>query len=365
MRERGAAALLLGGLLAAGLAAGLALGAVPRFEGTWEPVAADEETAADAGGAIAVVDTGWAVRPPAGFARLEQRNRLQWSRDVLLAAGNADRAGGRQHEYITVSRQGLPSGLVAHCAGRAADRGLPGPGETTFRGRRLIRYVCPGTEWSRTHGDSHTWRCLLQIGSRTGIEVAFWSTWLDVTDPARVSRDRDAGLRAFEAVCDSLEPVGGGEAAPRPEERVHGTLGDCQNQPDGFFARVESIHSRGRSFSVFRSSPRETQWRLVQVSSGARVSLEQGGRSVEAAREEVRPADWVRVRQDCATGLATVVAIQRKADGAAGGPEVDLSRFSQRDRQALEREMAAKREEDPWNACFRLRLFQRCVIASR
>lgn len=360
MRERKAAA---AGLLALLAAAGLARSAAPRFEGTWEPAPAGEGTVPK--GAVAVLDTGWAARPPAGFAPMDAPDRLQWSRDVLLAARPGGRAGGRQHEYITVSRQALPSGLVASCSERARDRGLAGPSEKTVRGRRVIRYLCPGTEWSASDGDSHSWRCLLQIEPRTGIEVAFWSTWLGVQDPARISRDRTAGLRAFEAVCESLEPVGDGPAAPRPQERVHGALGDCQNQPDGFFARVESIKTRGRSFSIFRSGRGETQWRLVQVSSGARVTLEQGGRSTESALEEVQPSDWVRVLEDCTTGLASAVAIQRKTDGAAGGPAVDLAKLQPDDRRALERELASKRETDPWNACFRLRMFQRCVLASR
>lgn len=342
--------------LAWALAAGLAFAEPPRFEGRWEKQAPPGKTA--------VLGTGWAVRAPEAFTPVEAKGRLQWRRDVLRPPRKGEPSGGTQFEYITVAPESLPSGLLPFCEQLARDRGMPESTEKRLHGRRLLRYICPGGEWAATTGDSHSWRCLLQIDARSALEVNFWSTWIDVQDPARVERNRTAGLHAFERTCESLEPIAEG-TGERPADIARTTLSDCQAQPDGFSARIQAIERRDRSFSVFRAGGREAHWSLVQVSSSAPVSVSQGERFTLASLDDLRPSDWVHVRKDCATGLATAVTIQRNSDGSVGGPALRLSALPPAHREAIEREMATKKETDPWNACFRLRLFQHCVIASR
>lgn len=160
-----------------------------------------------------VGETGWGLVPPAGFTALQEPDRLQWERNVLGRALDPRHAGGTHFEYIMAQVTSSPNPLMETCPAQAAKAGLGNATQTRRYGRPLLSYICPGHDYPPNEGNSHLWKCLLALEDGSAIELSFWATWLKVTDPRRLGRDRSVGLRAFQATCDSLAPLG---ASPSP-----------------------------------------------------------------------------------------------------------------------------------------------------
>ncbi len=306
---------------------------------------------------LSIPRAGWTINPPPGFSAIASQGRLHWRRDVLLPPTEGSAGGGDHFEYIMASAVTLPTNLVAGCTREAGERGLRGLKEERPRGRREATYVCPGHVYSEEQGSSDTWTFLLDVDGKTGVNVSFWSTWDKIEDPRRVNPDHAAGLRAFWAACGSLRR-GTGEAKASTLPAWADEMMACH--PEGYEARVQKLLTDTRSFEVFYVRRTGSGFSRVSLSSDAKLRL--GDRAATIA--ELRLADWVRVQPDCMTGLATEVSILRAPDGTPGGPTVRAERLDAADRKAFEAELR-RAGGGPWDACSRLDMIQRCVIASR